>query len=495
MNRRTFILSLAAIPAAISLKGCSLPDKLIAPLFTLPLAIPPELSPAIINDTKIFNLSINAGTHEFFEGYQADTYYISESSPPEMEYLAPTIRLKNGENVIFNYTNQLNENTTIHGHGMHVPANMDGSPHQTIEPGQTWTSQYTVNQSACTNWYHPHAMNKTAEQVYKGMAGLIIIDDSDSESMDLPKTYGVDDIPLIIQDKDFTYTGNIDYNPSMSQIMRGYMGGDFMVNGVITPFVSVEAKQIRFRLLNASNARVYNFAIENKDFKQIAGDESFLEQAIVITSLRLSPGERAEIIVDFSTNQDDSFILYDTDSGKPIMNITVTNPRSITDTNCPTSLTTLDSISLTGNEVVHNISLTSGMGGGMGGGMLKIKVDDNEAKAMDINMVDLVIPRDEVQIWEITNDMPMTHNFHLHGTHFRIIERISGGIVQPIEDGERGYKDVVRIDGRMSTAGSTNSVKIMVKMTDFTDPVIPYMFHCHILEHEDAGMMGQFTVV
>ena len=137
--------------------------------------------------------------------------------------------------------------------------------------------------------------------------------------------------------------------------------------------------------------------------------------------------------------------------------------------------------------------------GGMSEGMsmMKIKIDGNEAKAMDMNRIDITINKDEVQIWEIINDMPMTHNFHLHGTHFRILERKLGDEVMPVPDNEKGYKDVVRIDGKgMPPIGApANSVKIVVKMTDFTDPTIPYMFHCHILEHEDSGMMGQFLVV
>jgi FtsP/CotA-like multicopper oxidase with cupredoxin domain len=495
MNRRKFLLASSALPAAFLLKGCgSNPLKPVAPLFTVALPIPKELNPVATAGAKIFNLSINAGTHQFFDKMNADTFYVSETGDASATtYLGPTLRLTNGENITINYKNNLSESTTMHGHGMHLPANMDGTPHQTIEPGQTWTAQYTVNQDACTNWYHPHAMHKTASHVYKGLTGMIIIDDDNSVNLDLPLDYGNDDIPLIIQDKEFNYSGNFIYTPSHMQIMQGFKGSYFMVNGAITPFVSVEAKQIRFRLLNGSNSRVYNFSLGGKPFTQIAGDNSFLESGVEMTSLQLSPAERVEIIVDFSADKDGSFILKDTLSNSQLMNITVDKEASVADTSLPQVLTTLEALPATIPAVTHTFSLTSGMGGGMPS-MLKIAIDGNDAKAMDINVIDLRIPKDEVQVWEITNDMPMTHNFHVHGGFFRVIERKVGDTVTTVPDNEKGYKDTVRIDGKGSPMGTAHSVKILIKMTDYTDSTVPYMFHCHILEHEDAGMMGQFVV-
>jgi FtsP/CotA-like multicopper oxidase with cupredoxin domain len=489
MDRRSFLLAGASIPMAIMLKGCVPPTTGIEyDLFTHPLKIPKELFPT----AGVIDLSINAGSYQFRDGLYAPTYYLSEVGVLSENYLGPTLRLKNSEDVKINYTNNLPEPTTMHGHGMHVPPKMDGTPHQTIQPGETWTADYNVNQIACTNWYHPHTMHKTAEHVYKGLAGMIIIDDDTINTLDLPKTYGVDDIPLIVQDKDFDSNGIFTYSPSMMDKMRGLKGSNFMVNGVITPFLEVEAKQIRFRLLNASNSRVYNFSLKGKSFTQIAGDESYLEKGIEMTELRLSPAERAEIIIDFTTDFDNDFFLYDLDSNKPLMQIKVNKDDSVTPTYMPTELVTLESYALTGNEPVHTFSLTGGMG------ELRIAIDGGEAKAMDFNRIDdVVVPKDEWQIWKISNDMPMTHNFHVHGTHFRVLKRWLGDIEQIVPENEKGYKDVVRIDGKaMPPMGApAHSVEILVRMTDFTDVTTPYMFHCHILEHEDLGMMGQFLVV
>ena len=204
--------------------------------------------------------------------------------------------LKDKERVSLNFTNNLTENTTMHSHGMHLPASMDGGVHQVIQPSKTWSSTYTVKQRACTNWYHPHLMGETARQVYMGLAGVLIVEDSQIQALDLPKRYGVDDIPLVLQDRVFDSNGQIDYSPSMREIMMGYKGDYYLANGAISPYVKVENKEIRFRILNGSNSSVYNLGFsDNRTFKQIATDNSLLEAPVSLNRLRLSPGERAEI--------------------------------------------------------------------------------------------------------------------------------------------------------------------------------------------------------
>ena len=258
----------------------------------------------MIEGYKVFNLDINESTTEFFDGVQTKTAGINTN------ILGQTIRIHNGDEIKLVYNNNLNEATTIHGHGMHVPAIMDGGPINKIQPHTTWTAQYTVNQSASTNWYHPHLMGKTAEQVYHGLAGMIIIDSDLSDALDLPKTYGVDDIPLVLQDKYFDENGQIDYSPSRMQVMRGYTGGTMLANGVINPYINVPAKKVRFRILNGSNGSLYKLEFNNKkSFSQIATDNSFLEKPVEMNQVVLTPGERAEIIVDFSNDLNKSFVL------------------------------------------------------------------------------------------------------------------------------------------------------------------------------------------
>jgi len=434
------------------------------------LAIPPLLDPASGGGAKHFNLSIQEGSMEFFPGISTRTYGISAN------YLGPTLLLRRGEQVAISYTNNLGEATTMHGHGMHLPAAMDGGPHQVIMPGSTWTASYTVNQKACTNWYHPHLMGKTAEQVFMGLAGMIIIEDNESGNIGLPNRYAVDDIPLVVQDKVFDSNRQIRYAPSRRDITNGYMGDTFLVNGVIQPYFNAEAKALRLRILNGSNARVYTFGFnDGRAFHQVATDNSFLPAPVALTAVRLSPGERAEIVVDLSADFGGNTILRDLASGANLMTINV-NKESSGGGAVPPALTNSLEIPSMANAV-RTRSFVLGMR------MMRMTIN---GKSMDLNRIDEQVPLGDLEIWEISNSMGVNHNFHIHGTHFYVMERDGSSANVPAN--ERGYKDVVFLP-------PNSSVKLLVKMTDYRDPNSPFMYHCHVLEHEDDGMMGQFTVV
>ena len=482
MNRRDF-LGLSATAAIFLLTGCvgggggnrmsqSSSDLSNLTINKRALPIPTLLEGVDKNGVKHYDISINKAQHNFFSNANTNTFAFGNQS-----YLGPTIKLNVGDDVSINYTNNLDEATTVHGHGMHVPAIMDGAAHQPIAPNATWSAVYRVNQEACTNWYHPHYMGKTAEHVYMGLAGLIIVEDSNSRSLDIPKTYGVDDIPLVLQDRVFSSNGQIDYSPSRMEIMRGYVGDVAVTNGAIEPYIELENREVRFRILNGSNASVYNIGFENgKSFKQIATDNSFLESPVSLTRVTLSPAERAEIVVDLSSNYGDTLILKDFNSSKKFLEVRV-NKEATTSANTPNSLVTLTH--LNPSDAVKTRKFTLDMSGGMGSMKLTIN-----GKSMDMSRIDEAVPLNQVEIWEVENTMRMNHNFHIHATHFEIIERNGS---TPAAN-ERGYKDTVFLR-------PGDKVKLIVKMTDYTDSNKPYMYHCHFLEHEDNGMMGQFTVV
>lgn len=198
-----------------------------------------------------FTLDVQYGKTEFIEGYEADTLGYNG------DYLGPVIRVNRGDEVKINVNNELADSTTVHWHGLEVIGEMDGGPHQGIAPNSTWTPEFTIDQAAATLWYHPHLLHKTGEQVYKGLAGLFYIEDEYSESLDIPKDYGVNDIPLIVQDKRFTNDGQIPYNLSMDDEMNGFMGDTVLINGAISPQLEVKNEVIRLRILNGSNARSY----------------------------------------------------------------------------------------------------------------------------------------------------------------------------------------------------------------------------------------------
>ena len=469
MQRREF-LTLSSVTALWIVIGCgrsssNTTSRTNSTLKKLP--IPELLSPTNKDGIQHYDLKVQESQHTFFDGIKTDTYAINST------YLGPTLLMQNGDKVSINYTNNLQEKITMHGHGMHVPPSMDGTAHQPFRPNKTWSAQYTVKQKACTNWYHPHTMDRTANQVYQGLAGLIIIEDNESKVLDLPKRYGIDDIPLVLQDRNFS-NGQIDYNPGMMDIMHGYVGDTFISNGAIEPTLDVEAKEIRFRILNGSNSSVYTLGFsDGRSFKQIATDNAFLESPVEMTKLTLSPAERAEIIIDVSSDLGKKFTLEEFRYGKTFLTVNVSQKSNIT-TVLPKKLTTLEKFSP--KEAVRTRKfILSGM-------MRNLNIN---GRSMNLNYINERVPLGDVEIWEIKNDMMIDHNFHIHATHFMLLER--NGKTSNVAENEKGYKDVVFIPAH-------KSLKFIVKMVDYKDSTVPYMYHCHYLEHEDAGMMGQFLV-
>ena len=250
-------------------------------------------------DSKTSNhdikLTLQNGYHEFYKNVKSETKGFNGS------YLGPTIRLYKGDSTRIRFTNKIGEATTVHGHGLHVEGKIDGGPQNKILPNSIWDITIPIKQEASTNWYHPHLMGKTAEHVHAGLAGLYIIEDENSTQLPLPKTYGVDDIPLIIQDRNFVNRKMTEYTVTEDEVMDGKREETLVVNGTINPFINVPQGWLRLRLLNASNARFYNFYLEGKlTFYKIATEGGFLEKPVAITNLKMAPGERNEILIDMS---------------------------------------------------------------------------------------------------------------------------------------------------------------------------------------------------
>jgi FtsP/CotA-like multicopper oxidase with cupredoxin domain len=488
LNRRDFI-KLSAITAEVLLVGCAprrnktntAQTNSTGLLINQTLAIPTLINPtADSNGVKQYNLNINSTTHNFYADNSTNTFGINQS------YLGNTLLMKDTDKVSINYTNNLNETTTMHGHGMHVQASQDGGVHQKIEPNNTWSAVYTVNQKACTNWYHPHLMGKTAQHVYKGLAGLIIIEDSTTNSLALPNTYGEDDIPLVIQDRQFL-NYQLDYNPGMRDIMRGYRGDTLITNGQISPKFTAKSGLLRLRILNGSNASMYKFYFnDNRAFHQISTDNGFLQKPVSLTSLTLSPSERAEIVVGLYNDGGKEVLLKVSETidnklkQSTALSISV-DVQSASVLTLPSSLITHEDIDI--SSVVRTRNFTLQGKGNRGNPSLTIN-----NKSMDMARIDETIKVNELEIWNIKNEMGMDHNFHIHATHFIPHKRYtSSGTEYAISSNEQGYKDCIHIP-------PNESIDILVKMTDYTDPNGKYMYHCHFLEHEDAGMMGQFVV-
>ncbi len=447
-----------------------------------------------------FDLDMQVGEREFLPGL------LTATKGYNGDYLGPTLVVRSGSDVTLNVTNNIDVTTTTHWHGMHVPAVMDGGPHQSIEPGETWEASFPVPNRAATYWYHPHPHASlgqgaimdpvsTGYQVYEGLAGMLIVEDDLSDMIPLPRSYGRDDIPLILQDRRFHDDGSLmhfpdDFNAATDPALR--KGGHFLVNGVEGAVLDVGAQVVRLRVLNASNARVYNLGFsDDRDFHQVASDGGFLADAVPMSRLVLAPAERAEILVDLGADEGQTLTLASFNGG----NGTTLVPTQLQDewdtadfdlleirvgTATSDGVRTLPDHLTTVARIPDSEAVNSGSPRPFELGVNPFEIN---GKPMDMSIIDERIRLGDTEIWEITNPNMQAHPFHVHGDSFQILSR--DGTLPPAH--ELGWKDVVLLR-------PFETVRIIKRFDDYADPINPYMFHCHILEHEDVGMMGQFVV-
>lgn len=400
--------------------------------------------------------------------------------------LGPTIKIYSGTAVNINFVNQLTEKSNIHWHGLKVPPNMDGHPENFVNAGGSFSYNFTVNQRAGLYWYHPHPDMATAKQAFQGLAGLFIVNDAEETALNLPS--GNREVPLVIQDKRIA-GGSITYNPSMMEKMTGYMGQFVLVNGVYAPIYNVETAKYRVRILNGSNARIYNLALSNgASFAIIGNDGGLLETPQMVNNLLVGPGERADLIIDFSstTLNTELFLISKTFSGGDaqgtqefkIMKFKTTT--QVTDNYIiPTVLSSLSILSESSATKTRYFDIQNN-DMDMHGSMITHKINDKE---FDMNRIDESVTLGATEVWVFDNTKGTEpHPMHLHGVQFQILSRTGGrGALTPLES---GWKD-------MALCMPGEKVKIIIP---FTVTSGKYVFHCHNLEHEDSGMMGQFLV-
>jgi FtsP/CotA-like multicopper oxidase with cupredoxin domain len=470
------LLAICAV-AAVVLSGCSLGTSadIETPEFTRELRVP-EVQAGQLNKsgTRVYDLEVDQRQHDFGQGGPSDTIGISS------DYLGPTLRMTRGEKVRVNVANGLDEMTTLHWHGMHVPAQMDGGPHQMVAPGTTWSPAWDIDQPAATLWYHSHPHGQTAQQVYRGAAGMLLIDDPAQDDFGMPHDYGVDDFPVIVQDKSFTPDGQMIVDPE-GTASTGFLGDTVIVNGTVGPYLDVTTEAVRLRLLNASNARVYDFGFDDdRDFQVVASDGGLLAEPLVTNRIQLSPAERAEVVVRVEPGELVRLTSYPPDLGVGAQHrfgsgeFGVLELRSApTLTPAPLVAASLDSDRPRLDE--SDAARTR---------RFKITGLAINGQPMAMGMINETVTVDDVEIWEISNRDPQPHNLHVHDNQFQILT-VNGELPGPELS---GFKDTVYVPPRQS-------VRILLQFTDYTDPQWPYMYHCHLLWHEDLGIMGQFVVV
>ncbi|GAA1637032.1 multicopper oxidase domain-containing protein [Nocardia ninae] len=440
------------------------------------LAIPP-LAPSTIrpDGTREFDLEMRTGVTEFRPGQATETWGFNG------DYLGPTLRARRGEQVAVTVRNQLPEASTVHWHGMHLPAAMDGGPHQMVQAGATWTPQWTIDQPAATLWYHPHPHGETEKHVRRGLAGMFLLDDEVSESLPLPSNYGVDDLPVIVQDVKFR-RAELDMSHAMFRDV-GFLGDQTMVNGTLTPYREVGDELIRLRLLNASTARVYTFGFDDeRQFSLIATDGGLLESPLALDRLQLSPGERAEIVVRvrpgertmLRSNKLDAGLSFWTQrfaGGDDTFDILELRAAGALRPSPELPAALARPSTPDGSDSVQERRFDINMAGING-------------KPMAMDRIDLAVTRGTAETWIVHNNDGMPHNFHIHDVQFRVLGRNDG----PPPAELTGPKDTVFIP-------PNSTVRLAMRFDGPADPDTPYMYHCHLLWHEDQGMMGQFVVV
>ncbi|AVQ90711.1 TPA: multicopper oxidase CueO [Citrobacter freundii] len=466
--------------------------------------------------------------------------------------LGPAVKLNKGQSVTVDIHNQLAEETTLHWHGLEIPGEVDGGPQGIIPAGGKRSVTFTPDQRAATCWFHPHQHGKTGHQVAMGLAGLVLIEDEEIRKLMLPKQWGIDDVPVIIQDKQFSADGQVDYQLDIMTAAVGWFGDTLLTNGAIYPQHAAPRGWLRLRLLNGCNARSLNIAAsDNRPLYVIASDGGLLAEPVKVTELPMLMGERFEVLVDVSDGKAFDLVTLPVsqmgmaiapfDKPHPVMRV---QPLLITASGTlPDTLTSMPSLPSLEGLTVRKLQLSmdpmldmmgmqmlmkkfggQAMAGMDHGKMMGHMNNDNmdhgnmnhgnmnhgemgnmqhgnmgnmkhggsfdfhnanriNGQAFDMNKPMFAAAKGQHERWVISGqgDM-MLHPFHIHGTQFRILS----------ENGKApaahraGWKDTVRVEGGVS--------EVLVKFDHDAPKEHAYMAHCHLLEHEDTGMMLGFTV-
>jgi FtsP/CotA-like multicopper oxidase with cupredoxin domain len=446
--------------------------------FARPLAIPPLAGSHVDpSGTRVIALDAQQGTSEFEPGVESETWGFDGA------YLGPTIAAERGERVRVEVTNSLDEPTTVHWHGMHLPAAMDGTPHQPIQPGDAWSPEWAIDQPAATLWYHPHPHGDTEDHVRRGLAGMFLLHDEAERALGLPSEYGVDDVPVIVQDTGFSAEGRREDPP---RAYAGGLGDELLVNGTRGPYLDVTDELVRLRILNASTARTYAFGwSDDRPVDLIATDGGLLEASVALDHVRLSPGERAEVLLRVAPGErvvlqsrmtpaiaglvapvaganggDDAFDVLEVRAA----------PRLDAAPAVPARLAEVPDFDEGSVATTRTFELNDSF--------------EINGDAMDAARIDETVTVGTIERWMVENDTAVPHSFHVHDVQFRIASIDDAAPPPELA----GWKDTIFTEPE-------RTYELLMRFDDYADPATPYMYHCHLLWHEDQGMMGQFAVV
>jgi FtsP/CotA-like multicopper oxidase with cupredoxin domain len=518
VHRREFLESIALSAATITAR------RLLAPLEAL-ASVESALSstPAFVPDVEL-ELTAQPGHHQILSGTPTSTWSymgkLLKGRAATLEntgtYLGPTIRLRKGDKVRVRFRNELPETTIVHWHGLAVPAPMDGHPRLVIPTGAQYLYEFEVQDRAGHYWYHPHPDDRTGPQVYRGLAGHLFVSDDEESSLLLPS--GGHEIPLVIQDRTFDGNHQLTYISDRMDAMTGFLGDLILVNGTPDKQLKLATSVYRLRILNGSNSRIYKLGWSNgMPFTLIGTDGGLMERPLRKPYLVLAPAERVDVILDLSDR-------------------TVGSSLDLLSRPFPAP------------QMMMGRGMGHGMGRGMQGGagleqgsefrILRIQIEKKEKagarlperlsqtgfwrpqQAENVNQprvfplsfmrmqwflngstfeMDAVKENEtfkagSIQVLEFRNIsmgmMQMAHPMHLHGGQFQVLKRMPAaeedGLAAALHEGltDEGWKDTVLVlPGQQ--------VQLLMRFPQFKGL---FLYHCHILEHEDLGMMRNYQL-
>ncbi len=390
----------------------------------------------------------------------------------------PTLEFREGDHVVIHFHNELPEVTTIHWHGLHIPAAMDGSPLEPVKPGGSYDYVFDIPPgSAGTYWYHPHPDLRSGYQVAKGLYGALIIRAADDPLAGIPEKL------LVLSDNRFLPNGEVDVPPPESpqgeiDEENGREGPDLFVSGQIMPTISIRSGEVqRWRVVNASAARYYRLALAGHEFLQVGTDGGLFEHPVPVNEIILAPAERAELLVratgapgaraELRTMPYDHYVPQtrpkDWNVPRDLLTLQYTGQPPVEPVVLPTRLRVVPPLDTMKAAVRRVIVFSQGLING---------------RTMDMHRVDEHARLGATEIWQIENVVGMDHPFHLHGFQFQVLDR--NGVPEPF----RAWRDMVNVPKH-------ERVRIIVRFHDYPGK---WMYHCHILDHEDEGMMGILEV-
>jgi FtsP/CotA-like multicopper oxidase with cupredoxin domain len=391
----------------------------------------------------------------------------------------PVMRMREGDTVRLNFTNRLREPTNLHLHGLRISPAVD-APLIEILPGKSHLYEFNIPKgSSGTYFYHPHVHGRVAAQMGAGLVGAMIVE-GPLDAM--PELHDAEEHVIVL--KDLALVKGAPRSSTMMDWMNGIEGAIY-VNGSRMPSIRASKATLRLRFVNASNARYYHLGLDNHTMHLIASDGGLIEKPVALESLLLAPGERAEVLVQLerSGSYKLEHLGYDrgqhrmggmgmmgnASSDQPETLLTVIAPANPKPLALPSSLMPVERLEVGGASVTRRIVMKESM---MPMGFFL------NGKSFDHRRVDFSGKRGTLEVWELENQGDMDHPFHLHSYPFQVLER--NGIPEPY----RAWKDTVNLR-------KNDRVKIAVPLRDFTGLTV---YHCHIVEHEDRGMMGTLEV-